>query len=179
MADVTAVDLVRGLYDYHWWANRRLFHVAAGLGEVVANREVGPQFSFPTVQRMLNHLYGGDAIWLSRWQGDSPSSVPGADIPSLAVLRERWDAVESEQRSYLAALRPDDLGRTVDYKTTMVSRSGWRCGRYCSTWPIMPRTTGVRSPQCSRCSVALRRTPASRPIGCWSRAKGHEAPKLA
>jgi uncharacterized damage-inducible protein DinB len=118
MSDVTAVDLVRGLYDYHWWANRQLFDVTAGLGQALADREVGPQFSFPTVQRMLNHLYGGDAIWLSRWQGHSPSSVPGADIPTLAILQERWDTVESEQRAFLAALRPDDLGRTVDYKTT-------------------------------------------------------------
>ena len=118
MSDVTALDLVRGLYDYHWWANRRLFDVTAGLGEAVANREVGPQFSFPTIQRMLNHLYGGDAIWLSRWQGHSPSSVPGVDIPTLAVLREKWDSVEAELRAFLAALRLEDLGRTVHYKTT-------------------------------------------------------------
>ena len=118
MSDVTAIELMRGLYDYHWWANRRLFDVAAGLGQAVVNREIGSQFSFPTVQRMFTHLYGADAIWLSRWRGHSLSALPGADIPSLAVLRERWDTLESEQHAFLAALMPGDLGRTVEYKNT-------------------------------------------------------------
>ena len=29
-----SVELIRGLYDYHRWANRQLFDVAAGLGKV-------------------------------------------------------------------------------------------------------------------------------------------------
>jgi len=39
MSDATALDLVRGLYDYHRWANRRLFDVATALGEVPFQRE--------------------------------------------------------------------------------------------------------------------------------------------
>ena len=35
------VGTIRGLYDYHRWANRRLFDVATALGEDLASHEVG------------------------------------------------------------------------------------------------------------------------------------------
>lgn len=118
MSDVTALDLVRSLYDYHWWANRRLFEVAAGLGEEAAAREVGRQFSFPTLTRMFGHIYGADWIWLSRWQGTSPTALPGGEFRSLADLRPRWDALEQEQQAFLRGLGPADLGREVRYTST-------------------------------------------------------------
>ena len=113
-----AMELIRGLYDYHRWANRRLFDVVATLGEEVAGRDIGPQFSFPTLRRMLAHIYGADAIWLSRWKGTSPTAPPGAGIGTLRALRERWDALEMEQRAFLEALAPAGLDRVVDYKNT-------------------------------------------------------------
>ncbi len=54
------LEMIRGLYGYHRWANRRLFDVATGLGEDLASRDVGKAFSFPTVRRMFGHLYGAD-----------------------------------------------------------------------------------------------------------------------
>jgi len=118
MTEVTAMDLVRGLYDYHRWANRRLFDVAVGLGEDLAGRDVGPQFSFPTVRRMLAHIYGADWVWLARWKGTSPASLAGGDIAALAELRARWDLTEREQRAFVDGLEPADLGRVVDYRNT-------------------------------------------------------------
>src|SRR5438034_518815 len=78
------VGTIRGLYDYHRWANRRLFDVATALGEDLASHEVGKQFSFPTIKRMFGHLYGADWVWLSRWKGVSPTRLPGAEFPTLA-----------------------------------------------------------------------------------------------
>jgi uncharacterized damage-inducible protein DinB len=113
-----SLDLIAGLYGYHRWANRRLWDHAAGLGEDMTSRDVGPQFSYPTVRRMLAHIYGADALWLSRWKGSSPDAIPGADVATLAALRERWDALEAEQRLFVEALTPADLTRTVEYKNT-------------------------------------------------------------
>ena len=110
------MELIRGLYAYHRWANRRLFDAAAALGEAAAGREGGKQFSFPTVRRMFAHLYGADWIWLMRWKGTSPTKLPGGEIESLAALREKWDAVEKEQQAFIESLAPADLGRIVDYK---------------------------------------------------------------
>src|SRR3989304_4657085 len=70
-----------------------------GPGAAGAGREVGAQFSFPTVRRMLAHIYGADWVWLARWKGTSPTTLPGAQIATLAELRTRWDATEAEQRA--------------------------------------------------------------------------------
>jgi len=48
-----ALALVRQLWDYHHWANRRLLDVAAELGDAVVAREVGKQFSAPTLKEMF------------------------------------------------------------------------------------------------------------------------------
>ena len=41
-----SLEVIRELYDYHRWANRRLFDVATTLGEEVVSRDPGKQFSY-------------------------------------------------------------------------------------------------------------------------------------
>ena len=113
-----SVALIRELYDYHHWANRRLFGLAVDLGDGVT-RDMGKQWSFPTLKGMFAHIYGADTIWLTRWKGSSPGRIPGdADFADVAELRVRWDALEAEQRSFLAGLGEADLARPVAYKNT-------------------------------------------------------------
>src|SRR5437660_2427178 len=57
MTVVSSLMLVRELYEYHWWANRRLFEAAAALGEKASIREMGAQFSEPTVKARFVHVY--------------------------------------------------------------------------------------------------------------------------
>jgi len=104
------------LYAYHRWANRRLFDVASALGEEACAREVGTQFSFPTLRRMLAHIYGADAVWLARWRGQPTGAVPGGEIATMAALRRDWDVLAAEQQAWVAALKPVDLGREIHYK---------------------------------------------------------------
>jgi uncharacterized damage-inducible protein DinB len=106
------------LYAYHRWANRRLFDIAGALGEETCGREIGNQFSFPTLRRMLAHVYGADAVWLARWKGQPTGALPGGDIASMAALRKNWDALVAEQQVWVEALKPVDLGREVHYKDT-------------------------------------------------------------
>jgi uncharacterized damage-inducible protein DinB len=113
-----AIALIRELYDYHRWANRRLFDVAAALGEA-ATRDMGPQWSFPTLKGMFAHIYGADDAWLRRWKGTSPGRLlDDADFSSMADLRTKWDTLEAEQRSFVDALTDADLAGSVDYRNT-------------------------------------------------------------
>lgn len=113
------VALVRELYAYHRWANRRLFDVAAALPPGLATRDMGRHWSMPTVHGMLAHIYGADFIWLSRWKGSSPARIPGPDdFAALADLRARWDALEAEQQAYVEGLGEADLARPVTYRNT-------------------------------------------------------------
>ena len=113
------LELIRGIWDYHWWGNRTLFDEAAALGEETAKKEMGKQFSFPTLKGMLAHIYGADRLWLARWKGESPTRLYGdADFASLADLRTSWNALEAEQRAFVTSLGTADLKRTLDYKST-------------------------------------------------------------
>ncbi|MFI5376330.1 MAG: DinB family protein [Candidatus Rokuibacteriota bacterium] len=113
-----AVAMIRDLYDYHRWANRRLFDLAAGLGDAVT-RDMGAHWSFPTLKGMFAHIYGADNVWLARWKGSSPGRLLGdADFPTVADLRARWDALEAEQRAFVDGLGEADLARPVVYKNT-------------------------------------------------------------
>jgi len=113
-----SIALIREHYDYHRWANRRLFDLASGLGDGVT-REMGAHWSFPTLKGMFAHIYGADNVWLTRWKGSSPSRLSGdADFASMAELRAKWDALESEQRAFVEGLAEADLTRAVRYRNT-------------------------------------------------------------
>src|SRR5438105_5472236 len=113
-----SLDTIRMLYAHHWWANRILLDVAAKLGEEAVAREIGTQFSEPTLKGLFFHLYGVDSLWLSRWRGLSPASAPKeAELaPTLAALGERWVALEREQAEYLGGLHDADLPRVIRYR---------------------------------------------------------------
>lgn len=113
-----SVALIRDLYDYHRWANRRLFDVAGALGDA-ATRDMGKQWSFPTLKGMFAHIFGADHTWLERWKGASPPRLLGdADFVSMADLRSRWDIFEAEQRGFVEGLGEGDLTRPVSYRNT-------------------------------------------------------------
>jgi uncharacterized damage-inducible protein DinB len=113
-----AIALIREHYDYHRWANRRLFDLATGLGDGVV-RDLGGHWSFPTLKGMFAHIYGADRIWLARWSGSSPDRLWGdADFASMADLRATWDGLEAEQRRFVDALGDADLGRPLRYRNT-------------------------------------------------------------
>jgi uncharacterized damage-inducible protein DinB len=113
-----SIALIRDHYDYHHWANRRLFDLAAGLVDG-ATRDMGKHWSFPTLKGTFAHIYGADNVWLSRWKGSSPDRLLGdADFAGMADLRAKWNALEAEQRAFVAGLAEADLTRPVQYRNT-------------------------------------------------------------
>ena len=113
-----SIALIREHYDYHRWANRRLFDLASGLGDGVT-RAMGAHWSFPTLKGTFAHIYGADNVWLTRWKGSSPSRLWGdADFAGMAELRAGWDALEAEQRAFVEGLAEADLTRPVHYRNT-------------------------------------------------------------
>ena len=111
--------LIREHYDYHRWANRRLFDIAVGLGADATSRDMGKHWSFPTLKAMFAHIYAADSVWLARWKGQSPGRLFGdADFASMGDLRARWDPLEAEQRAFVEGLGETDLARPIDYRNT-------------------------------------------------------------
>src|SRR5207245_10014069 len=113
-----SVELIHGLYDYHRWANRRLYDVATALGEELASRDVGKQFSYTTIRRMFGHLYGADRIWLARWTGGALTTIPGGEFATLGSIRAPWYDIKLEQRGVLAGMNAAEIDRNIDYQLT-------------------------------------------------------------
>jgi uncharacterized damage-inducible protein DinB len=113
-----SVAMVRDLYEYHRWANHRLFDVAVALGEEACAKELGKHFSVPTLTRMFAHIYGADLNWLKRFKGTSPTESPFFDIPTMAEVRRKWDPLEAEQKAFVESLSEVDVTSEIHYKTS-------------------------------------------------------------
>lgn len=109
------LDDLRSLYAYNAWANAGFFEAIEGLDESKRTQPI--ESSFPSVIATLGHIVGAEWIWLSRWQGTSPTGFPDwLQSPTLEDLRSRLSQVESDRAAFLSPLTEDDLQRRLSYK---------------------------------------------------------------
>lgn len=103
------------LYDYNAWANGRVLRAVEPLGPEAFMRDL--KNSFPSVRDTLAHILGAEWIWLRRWHGESPSQIlPPSEFPTLASLKDRYGAVEKEQRAFLDGLSEERMAQPFHYK---------------------------------------------------------------
>lgn len=108
------VATIQELYQYNRWANARTLESAAPVPADSFTRELGG--SFGSLRGTLAHILGAEWIWLERWRGVSPRSLPAAtDFPDLPSIRERWRHVEAGQRAVLEGLNASCLAAVVSY----------------------------------------------------------------
>ena len=107
---------MRVLFEYNAWANRRSLEAASVL---TAEKFVQPMgSSFGSVRDTLAHIWGAEWIWLERFQGRSPSSLPDTtQFQDMASLRERWDELAMRLLGFVRDLTQADLDRVFEYKT--------------------------------------------------------------
>ncbi len=107
---------MKTLYDYNAWANRREMDAASALTNEQFTKQLGSSFS--SVRDTLAHIFGAEWIWLERFQGRSPASLPDvaqyADLPSL---RAAWLEHEARLLGFVGGLKQEDLNRVMEYKT--------------------------------------------------------------
>jgi uncharacterized damage-inducible protein DinB len=107
---------IRQLYDYNAWANRRAMEAAAALTPEQFTKPLGSSFS--SVRDTLAHICGAEWMWLERFQGRSPASLPDVkEFTNLASLRERWLEHETLLLGFVRGLTQADLDRVMEYKT--------------------------------------------------------------
>jgi uncharacterized damage-inducible protein DinB len=114
---MTAADEIRQLYEYNSWANARVLEACAALSAEQRGRDLGT--SHHSVHETLAHILGAEWVWLERWKGRSPTSLPAAhSFADLAQLRARWSVVEQDLLGFVRALGDSDLDRKIEYRTT-------------------------------------------------------------
>jgi uncharacterized damage-inducible protein DinB len=112
---MTPEDIVR-LYDFNSWANHRSMEAASALTPEQFTKPLGS--SFPSVRDTLAHICGAEWVWLERFLGRSPSSMPDNSVfPDIASLRSHWQPIGTSLLAFVRGLKPDDLDRVLEYKT--------------------------------------------------------------
>jgi uncharacterized damage-inducible protein DinB len=109
-------DEIRPLFEYNAWANRRSLAAVEKLNAEQFTKPMGSSFS--SVRDTLAHIYGAEWIWLERFQGRSPSSLPNVNIfADVRSLRETWAIQEERLLVFVAGLSQEDLHRQIEYQT--------------------------------------------------------------
>lgn len=112
-APMHVADLER-LYDYHYWANRRLLGVVLQLTPEQFTKPVAG--SYGSIRNTLVHLLSAEWGWLDRCGGQArggrliPEHYPTADL-----LRRDMGRVEEYVRGFLDSLTDADLHRPVAF----------------------------------------------------------------
>lgn len=113
----TALSTVKTLYDYNRWANERMLVACEQLTLEQWSRKLG--VSWGSVHDLLTHMFAAQAIWLSRWKGDSPRTLhQAAEFPTFHDLERAWVQVELEIQQYIDSLTDKDMTRDLVYTNT-------------------------------------------------------------
>ena len=106
------------LYDYNYWATRRIVGAAANL---TAEQFTAPTpLSWGSVRDVLTHVLGAEWVWRLRCQeGLAPAKLlnPTA-FPTLDALLVRWGQEEAAMRAYVGNLADDALNSPITYRNT-------------------------------------------------------------
>ena len=104
------------LFDYMYWANRRILDTAARL--------TNAQFTLPSVivgrdlRGTLVHTLDTECSWRLRLQGrpeqEWEKALVLSDYRNVAALADHWKRDEAEMRAWVASLDDDALARTPD-----------------------------------------------------------------
>ena len=108
------VDDLRRLYDYGYWANRKLFQVMEQMAPEQFTQPVAG--SYGSIRNTMVHVMSAEWGWLDRCGGPKRGPQLSADdYPTVAALAEAWTRVERHVRTFLDGLRDEDLGRLVEF----------------------------------------------------------------
>ena len=104
------------LYDYNAWADRRVLEAVSSLSKEEFLKPMGSSFS--SIRDTLAHIFGVEWLWLERFQGRSPASIPdGNEFTELNILKARWMEFEPTLLKFARGLSESDLDRVMEYKT--------------------------------------------------------------
>ena len=113
---MVTLELLRLLFQYNQWADRRMVEACSALTNEQFTRDLGS--SFRSVRDTLVHLYGAEWVWNERIEGRSPTSlVAGTGFPDLESARTKLEEMDNFYIEYVTRLTPQDLERVIHYKS--------------------------------------------------------------
>ena len=111
---IPSIAYFNELYAYNSWANHRAFDAVEPLHSDLLTRDLGD--SFGSLHATLTHIVGAEWIWLERWHGRWPPSLPkSSEFVDLKAIRDKLNEVRVNRERWLSSLKPDDLGKDLRY----------------------------------------------------------------
>lgn len=108
-----AIDLER-LYDYNYWASRRLLAALAPLTQ--AQFVVSVAGSYGSIRNTLVHAMSAEWGWLERCGGPARGErLKPEAYPTVESLSEAWAQVERYMRGFLSQLDDAKLERRITF----------------------------------------------------------------
>ena len=109
-------DLER-LYDYSYWANKKLFGVVAQLTpEQFTQSIAGGSGSYGSIRNTLVHVLSAEWGWLDRCGGAKRGErLNPEDYPTVESLVRAWTKVESYMRDFLSGLEDEALTQEIEF----------------------------------------------------------------
>lgn len=107
-------DHIRELYDHHITTNRRLWETSVmTLTDEQFNQPL--DYSVGSICNQCVHLMSVDERWFSGLRGVAvPDFLDPEDFPTREKIRDHWDRVEVDMKSYLDPLTDDQLEGTLN-----------------------------------------------------------------
>lgn len=107
-------------FEYHAWANNRLFEHLRQLPEEAYAAEV--QSVFPSVAAVLEHLYVRDELWFAVLLGEETDLIglvnrKAEEVKGMtaASLEERYNRIADRFRTYMAGVEDLDKLTTITH----------------------------------------------------------------
>src|ERR1051325_9895740 len=106
-------DYLQELYEYNYWANKRVLTVAESLTEEQLFRKQG--HSWDSVHAVLVNMMSSERMWPQRWRGEKGTFLDPQDFPSATAIREAWVDIEKNMRVFIAEQTAESLRREISY----------------------------------------------------------------
>lgn len=108
------VEDLEALFEYGYWANRKLLEVLSQLTTEQFTKPVAG--SYGSVRNTMVHMLSAEWGWLDRCGGTPRGpALDASNYPTVASVFDRWNEVEGYVKEFLSTLRDEDLDRTVEF----------------------------------------------------------------
>ena len=110
---MTVADLQR-LYDYNYWATRKLMTAAEKLADDEFTKAVAG--SYGSVRNTLVHMLSAEGGWLERAGGPPRGPrLSAGDFPTCASVAALAERLELQMREFLGSVSDADLARELPF----------------------------------------------------------------
>jgi len=133
-------DEIKLLFEYHYWANRRILSVSARMNPEQYAAPAGMGTSRGGLRATLLHFLDSDWQWRLTFSGFysahlsdeeyRATELKESEFPDLAALQKRWTVEEQWMRAYLVALTDERLNGVLRYTAesgAVRERVLWHC----------------------------------------------------